>query len=42
MTVTITGAVTVGGVQYPVSVQVQLPDTAPASAPVLRIVPKAS
>ena len=31
MTVTITGKVVVGGVRYPVSVDVELPDTAPAA-----------
>jgi hypothetical protein len=30
MTVTITGKVVVGGVEYPVQAQVELPDTAPA------------
>jgi hypothetical protein len=45
VTVTITGAVTVGGQQFPVSTQVELPDTpAIRSAPLnhLRAVPKAS
>lgn len=43
MTVTITGAVVVGGVRYPVETQVELPDSpAKASPNYLRLVPKAS
>ena len=44
MTVTITGTVTVGGTQYPVSTTVELPDAPARTAPPnhLRAVPKAS
>jgi len=43
MTVTISGAVIVGGVRYPVEVQVTLPDTPARTSPArLRAVPRAS
>jgi hypothetical protein len=51
MTVTITGAVTIGGQQYPVQTQIELPDTArsadrpetPAKPPNhLRVLPQVS
>jgi len=44
VTVTITGAVTVGGQQFPVSTTVELPDSAIRTTPLnhLRAVPKAS
>jgi hypothetical protein len=41
MTVTITGAVIVGGVRYPCEAQIELPDVVSRET-ILRLVPKAS